>query len=201
MLHKKRIVSFITLIVFLALTQTACAPNAPQKPNTNNKQGKTQNTKQESNISNNNTTAKYEDIKVVPSEAFNIFTKKHPDTKIQKLELDFEDGLYVYEVEGYDNAKKYELKINSMDGKILKEEQEDRNNDDKEGKIELEDVNKIKGLVDKTLKDAGNNYKIEEWTLKSEAGQPIFKIEVVDNKNNDIEYKYNVNTGELIEKD
>jgi len=81
----------------------------------------------------------------------------------------------------------------------LKEEQNQR--DDDTGEITVENVDKILELMDKALKDAGNNYKVDEWELKFENGQSIFEIEVVDVNDHDIEYKYNVNTMELIEKD
>jgi len=81
----------------------------------------------------------------------------------------------------------------------LKEEQNQR--DDDTGEITVENVDKILELMDKALKDAGNNYKVDEWKLKFENGQSIFEIEVVDVNDHDIEYKYNVNTMELIEKD
>ncbi len=81
----------------------------------------------------------------------------------------------------------------------MKEEQNQR--DDDTGEITVENVDKILELMDKALKDAGNNYKVDEWELKFENGQSIFEIEVVDVNDHDIEYKYNVNTMELIEKD
>lgn len=188
---KKRWTIFIALV--LAITLSACTGNSPNN-NSNDQISKRDN-------ANTDTTTNLvnEDIKLTPGEVFNIYVKKYPNVKVNKLALDFDRGSYVYEIEGYDDSNKYKLKIEPVDGKILKEEQNQR--DDDTGEITVENVDKILELMDKALKDAGNNYKVDEWELKFENGQSIFEIEVVDVNDHDIEYKYNVNTMELIEKD
>jgi len=193
MLNKKWI---IFLIVVLTLTLSGCTSNTSPNVNDKNNNNQDKNNK-DTNIS--NTSVVYEDIKITPEKAFAIFIGKYPNTKVKKIELDFEQGAYVYQVEGYDNTKEYELKINPINGNILREEQDDLANN--QGEITIEDVKKIQELVNKALGDAGNNYKVDEWTLKLQNDQTIFSIEVVNDKNHDIEYKFNVNTGELIEKD
>lgn len=198
------------IVLVLAITLSACTGNSPNN-NSNDQISKedsantdtNQDTNPDSDINNTGTITNvvYEDIKLTPGEVFNIYVKKYPTVKVNKLALDFDLGSYVYEVEGYDDTNKYELKIEPVDGKILKEEQKQRDDNDTEGEITIENVNKIQELMDKALKDAGNSYKVDEWELKFENGQSIFEIEVVDVNDHDIEYKYNINTMELIEKD
>ena len=177
--------------------------NANTDTNINTNVNTDANTGTQTDSSNTGTTTNvgYKDIKLTPEEAYDIYAKKYPNTKIYKLALDLQGGSYEYEVEGYDDTNKYELKIEPVDGKILKEEQEKRDSNDKKGEITLENVNKIQELIDKALKDAGNSYKVDQWELKSENDQSVFEIEVVDSNDNDIEYKYNIKTMELIEKD
>jgi len=205
---KKRWIILIVLV--LALTLSACTGNSPNN-NSNDQisKGDSANTdtnkdaNPDSDINNTGTTTNvvYEDIKLTPEEVFNIYVKKYPNVKVNKLALDLDRRSYVYEVEGYDDTNKYELKIEPVDGKILGEEQEQRDHNDKDGEITIENVNKIQELIDKALKDAGNGYKVYEWELIFENSQSIFEIEVVDGNDHDIEYKYNINTMELIEKD
>lgn len=201
---KKKWMLFLTII--LAFVLVACASDTwPEDNNSGgsdnidkvtdpNKNGQNDNHENTNNPMN----AAYEDIKITPEEAFNTFKEKYSQSKVDKLGLDFDDGSYVYEVEGYDDTKEYELKINPVDGSILREEQDDRDNN--KGEIKLEDIEKIQGLIDRTLEDEGKDSRIEEWVLKIENGETVFEIELINNKKNDIEYKYNVNTGELIEK-
>ncbi|RBP61054.1 hypothetical protein DES36_11553 [Alkalibaculum bacchi] len=201
---KKRWIIFIVLV--LAITLPACTGNSPNN-NSNDEISKEDSTNTytnpDSDINNTGTITNvvYEDIKLTPGEVFNIYVKKYPNVKVNKLALDFDRGLYIYEVEGYDDTNKYKLKIEPVDGEILKEEQKQRDDNDTEDEITIENVNKIQELMDKALKDAGNGYKVGEWELKFENGQSIFEIEVVDDNDHDIEYKYNINTMELIEKD
>jgi len=205
---KKRWIILIVLVLALALS--ACTGNSPNN-NSNDQisKGDSANTdtnkdaNPDSDINNTGTATNvvYEDIKLTPGEVLNIYVKKYPNVKVNKLALDFDRVSYVYEVEGYDDTNKYELKIEPVDGKILREEQKQRDDNDTEGEITIENVNKIQELMDKALKDAGNSYKVDEWELKFENGQSIFEIEVVDANDHDIEYKYNINTMELIEKD
>lgn len=124
----------------MALTLAACTGNPPNdnsnnqiskgdNANTDNNLGDTnqdkipgdinQDTNTDSNVNNpgNTSNIAYEDIKLTPEEVFNIFVKKYPDVKVNKLGLDFDRGSYVYEVEGYNDTNKYELKIKPADGK------------------------------------------------------------------------------------
>lgn len=205
---KKRWIILIVLVLTLALS--ACTRNSSNN-NSNDQISKVESantdtnkdSNPDSNINNTGTTTNvvYEDIKLTPEEVFNIYVEKYPNVKVNKLALDFDRGTYVYEVEGYDDTNKYELKIDPVDGKILREEQKQRDDNDTEGEITIENVNKIQELMGKALKDAGNSYKVDEWELKFDNGQSIFEIEVVDANDHDIDYKYNINAMELIEKD
>ena len=163
---------YILVLVF-AITLPACTGNSPNSnskdqiskgdsENTDTNQG----TNPDSNINNTDiiTNVAYEDIKLTPGEALNIYVKKYPNVKANKLELDLDRGSYVYEVEGYDDSNNYELKIDPLDGKVLKEEQKQRDDNDT-GEITIENVNKIPQLIDKALKDAGNSYKVDKWEL------------------------------------
>ena len=200
----------VLLVVVLVFSLVACTPNTPnkklnnqgtEKNNTTNKTNQIKQNKPNNTNADTNAIVSYEEIKVKPQEAYNIFVKKYPDAKVNELELDFEDGTYVYQVEGYQDTTEYELNINPVNGKILKEKQEQKVKDLRDGEITLENIDKIQELIDQTLKDAGIDFKIEEWSLKSEKDQAIFNIEVINENKKDLEYKYDVSTGKLIEKD
>jgi len=126
--------------------------------------------------------------------------KRHSDAKVEKLKLEQKHSSYYYKVEGYDATKKYELKLEPVNGNIIKEEQE--NLDNVEGEITLDDAKKVNTLVNKVQKDVGNNYIINEWELKVKNAKTILDIEVANKTTKeDKEFKYNVKNGELIKKD
>lgn len=69
------------------------------------------------------------------------------------------------------------------------------------GEITKEHVAKIDSFVDQALADAGADAKLDEWTLKFDDGIVKIEIEIDMPDLSDLEYKYDVNTGALLEKD
>lgn len=219
MKNKRWIISLI-LVLALMLTLVACTPGSNQSGNTQenqlteeqspdpnmNEDEDDQSTDDENNTGDNTSQGEnaisanvsYEDIKLTPEEAFNNYMQEYPEAKVQKLQLDLDDGSYYYKIEGYDNENEYELKINPLDGTMIKEERDDRDDDD--GEITVDHVRKIDELLEKALEEAGSDYEVEEWNLEWEDNKIVFEIELISDAD-EIEYKYDVNTGELIEKD
>lgn len=141
----------------------------------------------------------YSNIKIKPEEAFDIYMDKYPDTKVKKLEVDTDMGKYVYKVEGFDGANEYEVKIDPINGDILKEEKD--SDDDNEVEISRAHAEKVQALVDKALEEAGADSELEEWTLDTNNGKAMLEVEIDRQGKDDIEHTYDVESGELVEKD
>lgn len=135
-----------------------------------------------------------------PVEAFDIFLDKYPNAKVTQIELEKDMDSFQYKVEGFEENTEYELKIDPTDGAIIKESI-DTDDDHDDGEITREQTEKITGLVDQALADVEEDATLKEWQLDVDDG--IVKLEIELNKPGleDIEYKFNVDTGELIEKD
>ena len=133
--------------------------------------------------------------------AFDIYMSKYPTTKVRKIELDSDRGVYAYKVKGYENGIEYELKLDPVSGDIIKEEVEKENNLDKDGEIKRANVEKVEGFVNKLLEESGENSKLDEWTLKAKDGRLMLEIEVDLPNDNDIKHTYDLETGELVEVD
>lgn len=141
----------------------------------------------------------YMNITIQPEEAFDIYQDKYPDVTITQIQLDKDMGSYVYKVEGFEGTTEYELKIDPIDGAILKEDMD--TDDDIDEAITRENVTKVKALVDQALADIGDDAKLEEWTLDMDDGIAKLEIEFDKKGMDDEEHTYNVETGELIEID
>lgn len=203
MLRKRWILPLVLILILV----TGCTNNNPPQDNSNqdNEQGEEENQNNQDNQeeSNENQETSQEDEpeagQVTVEDAFDAFTEKYPGIKVQKVELDKSDGEYLYKVKGYDGTKKYKIRLYLENGAMETEEKQD--DDIVDGEITKEDLGKVQEFLDKALAHAGNDYKIYEWELKAKRGQIIIDIEVIDETGDEIEYEYDVGTGELIEKD
>lgn len=210
---KKRII--IPIILILAIALTSCAsdrndPNSTDIGNTpvenedltedNHKSGDDSVLSDQEVNDDNSSIVGYGDIKLTPMEAFDKFQQKYPNIKVKKVELDTENGSYVYEVEGYDAKKEYEIKIHPINGNILQEDI-DSDDDDNDEEVTKGHLEKIDSIVKQALEEAGSGVKLEEWTLKVKNGRPRLEVEIEGENTDDFERTYDAETGELIEID
>lgn len=141
---------------------------------------------------------KYEDIKLQPSEAYDMYVEKYPDTTVIEIELELKSGTYLYKVKGFDNEKEYKIYINPYTKEIT--EVTEKISHGMFTQIIKDHTNQIDELVDQAMKDAGDNSKLEEWSLEIDEGKLELKVEINLPDRDDLKYKYNLNTKELIKK-
>ena len=135
-------------------------------------------------------------------DAIKIFNDKHPNVSIEAISFEKELRGDYYEFEGFDETHEYEVKISAVDGSIMgKEAERDHTSDNKA--IDLSLLSKIDDLVEAALKDAGSDFVFDTFSIDYEENGSYNKleIEVQDKVGKDIEYEYNLETGELIKKD
>lgn len=141
---------------------------------------------------------KYEDIKISPSDAFEIYMEKYPKTKVKEVELELKSNSYVYKIKGYDDEKKYEIYVDTANGSITQTKEEIFQG--KHRDIDKKNTEKIQELVDKALKDSGENSEINEWSLEIEDRSLELKVKINLENQDKIEYKYDLDSGELVKK-
>lgn len=132
--------------------------------------------------------------------AFDGFKKLHPDAKVESFQLEVENGNAYYKVDGYDAKNEYEVTVNAMTGDIVKDESEAENTSAKTADIQLEMVESVDKFMELALKDAGQGFEAGEYEVEFDNGVYVVNVEVV-NGNKDITYKYEFETGKLLEKD
>lgn len=198
-----------TLGLGLALTLTACGPKNEKADNPNAKN----NAAVEANA-NKNTNKKAADAQTKEETAINKgavanldrgiafdgFKKLHADAKVESFQLEVENGKAYYKVSGYDAEKEYEVTVDAVTGDIVKDEFEAENTSAKTADIQLEMIEAVDKYMDEALKDAGQGFEAGEYEVEFEDGKYVVTVEVV-NGNKDITYKYDFESGKLIEKD
>ena len=112
-----------------------------------------------------------------------------------KLKVEVLDNDIIYEIEGFKDGKKYQLKINS-NGKILEENIED---DDDKKKLAIDFTKIISGADawEKALEGEARDVKVKEYELKIEDGKTVYEVKLDNGK----EVKIDAATGEIIERD
>lgn len=129
-----------------------------------------------------------------------IFNDKYANVNIDEISFEKDNGVYVYEINGFDDASEYELEVNAVDGSIIRDKVEKDNTADKKA-IDLGLIKNIDELVATSIKDAGDGYHLDSFSIEHEAGITKLDIKVEDANGKDINYEYNLETKELIKKD
>ena len=204
---KKRL-SFIPIALMLAFAMVACGPQTPtEEPPTEEVSPDVEEpvveVPEEPVLADEgqDDMVTYEEIVLTPMEAYDLYVDLYPDLTITKLELDKYFGSYVYKLEGYKDNEETEIKIDPINGDVIDTDTEVDDDLDKYGDITIANVEKIQVLLDKALVDAGPGSIVDEWTLEWDNGILKFEVDIDLPDSRDIDYTYNIETGELIEKD
>lgn len=135
-------------------------------------------------------------------DALKVFTDKYPEASIEEVSFDVDNKVAKYEIEAFDDSNEYEMEISAKDGSIIEDKSEKDNTANKKA-IDTSLISKVDDFVAETIKDAGPDYYLDSYSIDYEESGAYTKLEIeVENSNGkDIEYKYNMETGELIKKD
>lgn len=141
-------------------------------------------------------------VSVSAQEAVDVFNENHKDVQIDEISLKKDNGIYYYEINGFDTTTEYEMKINASDKSIIEDKSEKDNTADKKA-LDLNLIKNIDELVATSLSDAGEGYHLDSFSLEYETVGAFTKldVELEDASGKDIEYEYNLETKELIKKD
>ena len=139
--------------------------------------------------------------KVSIADAIKVIEKKYPKAEIEKAVLDEEDGYLVYEIVAEIDDEDFEFFIDAGNGKILKKEEIDEDEEDEEiecnssVKIPRIDLNKLAKI---TMNEAANAAKkvingiVDEIKLEDEDGNLFYEVEIEKGRE---EYKVYVDPG------
>ncbi|MGO1581186.1 MAG: PepSY domain-containing protein [Peptoniphilaceae bacterium] len=140
-----------------------------------------------------------DNVKIKVEEVFSKFKEVHPEANLVSISLDSDNKVYKYELEGNSKDKNFEFEINTKTGEIIKDHSEI---DDEDEFLSLDIISKIDEIIEKAYKDAGvNNYFNTAWEVSVDDSIAVMDLEFKDQDMKEIEYKYNILSGELIEKE
>ncbi|TQE90547.1 hypothetical protein FKZ59_09760 [Ureibacillus terrenus] len=137
--------------------------------------------------------------KVTFSEALKIFNDIYPNANIESVDLETGYGRLYYDIEGFDQSKEYELKIDPMTKEIDKKEFERT-----KGTDEILDLSNVMDpseaiAIASQVRDVQGLSPIG-WSLDAEYGMQIYKVEF-RTKAAEIDVKIDAKTGEILKVD
>lgn len=197
----KKTILILALVLSLALVGCNKAPQTMDETD----QSKMQNVASEADTAGDDAktdsnTATENAITLSAEDAVKIFNDKYANVNIDEISFEKDNGVYAYEINGFDDASEYEIEVNAADGSIIKDKVEKDNTADKKA-LDLTLIKNIDELVATSIKDAGDGYHLNSFSLEHEADITKLEVEVENASGKDIEYEYNLETKELIKKD
>lgn len=135
-----------------------------------------------------------EDAKEICVKNAKVSTK---NISVIKEKFDFDDGLYVYEIDFVDSAKKYEYDIDATTGNIISISKKASKNLTKsivDSYIGFEKATSI-ALEDSKLKNSSD--RIVNLEIDREDGMYIYEVEIIQ-ENKKYEYDINAKTGAIL---
>lgn len=142
----------------------------------------------------------YDEVDLTIQDAYAKFSEEKPNTDLEKLELNYddEDG-YIYKLEGNDGLNHQKMEIDAYTGDLrdVEEEEADR---DEEKIFDSKYIEKLDELVEKSIDETKDKFKSVEWEVEMDDNIPKLTVEI-DTEDGQVDYIYNLETGELMEKE
>lgn len=141
-------------------------------------------------------------LKVSTEDAIQRYRETYPDTDITSISLEYKLGRPIYQIEGVDDTKEYELTINADTNDILQQKDENLDHDDQNKR--QEEALQLDGILnaDKIAEIAHSNARgsVVEMELTKDLGTTYWEVKLEDGKL-ETELKIDAQTGNILEKE
>lgn len=127
--------------------------------------------------------------------------KENFDGKLTQIELDQDNGQWMYKVDLEQNTEEYEVELSIEDLSVINESSETDEDEDSEDQFEYGDAVPAEEAVQTAIDEAGGSGLIEEWSLDKDDGNLEYEIELKNTDNGDADIKINAESGDVIETD
>ena len=130
-------------------------------------------------------------------DAVDKFKETFPSegVEVSSVELDEDDDNYVYDIQGFDENKEYEAKIDAESGEVLAQEEETDEEVKDNVAIDFVSIISPKEAMDKALEN--NEGYVKSYEIESnDEGKLVYKIDIEDG--NDVEL--DAESGDILHK-
>ncbi|MDT2673375.1 PepSY domain-containing protein [Enterococcus dongliensis] len=143
------------------------------------------------------------DVNVSVADAIKAYQEAYPDSDITSIDLETSLGKYLYKIEGVDDDKEYELRVDANTKAVSKEREENLDAEDRNGvkrtedKLDLEGLLSIEQVSDIAEKHVGKGEAVD-WSLDKDAGTMYWEVKVIAGQD-ETEVKIDATSGEVLE--
>lgn len=188
---------FVAGVAFFLLA--ACNDNATEENENTANETATSTEVNNTNVSTANTSVDIANPTVTLKEAVDIFLQSYPYAKIESIELGTEFGQLNYEIDGFDSAKEYEVKIDAATKEMKVVEAEADTSGDEA--LDLSNIIEPKEAMEQaSAAEEAKGFSPTSWSLEVENGKQVYTIEFRKNAT-EIDVKVDAATGEVLEKE
>lgn len=192
---KKIIIVGLSAVVLVGLA--GCGSNSDDSSGSSS----TQKTSQSVKVSSEGETRA--DVNVSVADAIKAYQEAYPDSDITSIDLETSLEKYLYKIEGVDDDKEYELRVDANTKAVSKEREENLDAEDRNGvkrtedKLDLEGLLSIEQVSDIAEKHVGKGEAVD-WSLDKDAGTMYWEVKVIAGQD-ETEVKIDATSGEVLE--
>lgn len=179
-----------SFVVLALLLMAGCTAKTPTTEPTKNEQKATTTSEKESAVA------------VSLEKVTTAFEKKYTEAKIISVQLDTDFGRYLYEIEGVDNQKEYQVEVNAETGKFTKEKVETLDADEQNGVKMKEEALDLTNIISReqatTLAEKEAKVgQATDWKLEKELGITYWEVKLKEDQQK-IEVKIDAHSGKIL---
>ncbi|MGO3604367.1 MAG: PepSY domain-containing protein [Enterococcus malodoratus] len=144
-------------------------------------------------------------FKVSVDDAIKAYQEAYPDSDITSVDLETSFGKYLYKIEGVDDNKEYEVRVDADTKEVSKEREENLDTEDKDGvkrkedKLDLDNLLSVEKVSDIAVKHVGKG-KATDWSLDKDMGKTYWEVKVMDG-HKETEVKIDAKSGDVLESE
>lgn len=139
------------------------------------------------------------DIDMTIEDAVNNFNNTHADAQLTNVGLDYDNGKYIFSVDGFDDTNEYEMDFDAETKEVLNDKSEKLDSEDKY-EVETDVItidNNIQPMDAMEAAVAERNGTVESYEVDSDFGQIVYDVTVKDG-NTEAEVRINAVDGSVV---
>ncbi|WP_130859271.1 PepSY domain-containing protein [Gracilibacillus phocaeensis] len=195
---KKRGIVWLTLLLLLLL---AACNNNDNNDTVDERPANENYNDPDVDITETNTNGKHlsiDEVALSVKEALDLYQQTFPDTQVDSIDLDEENGELIYEIDGFDDTNEYTAHIDGS-GEVIYQEEEALDADDQPQALAMGDYVAIENAII-TAKQApeADNLTTTSWSLDEDNGVIAYEITFKDTEGQEVKVTIDAETGEQL---